>query len=94
MWLNERACEQIPAWKYALLALADVEGNFLVVSAYQYTSIASVMLLDCFAIPVVMLLSALFLNAKVRASGLGSTVVEHRNRTSVSGGRHGTHEWR
>lgn len=57
---------QIPVWQYALLALADVEGNFLVVSAYKYTSISSAMLLDCFTIPVVMLLSALFLHAKVR----------------------------
>lgn len=48
-----------------LLAFADVEGNFLVVCAYKYTSISSAMLLDCFTIPVVMLLSALFLNAKV-----------------------------
>lgn len=51
-----------------LLALADVEGNFLVVCAYKYTSISSAMLLDCFTIPVVMLLSAVFLNAKVRSS--------------------------
>jgi len=55
---------QLPLWKYALLALADVEGNFLVVCAYQYTSISSVMLLDCFSIPVVMLLSAAVLHAK------------------------------
>lgn len=48
-----------------LLALADVQGNFLVVCAYKYTSISSAMLLDCFTIPVVMLLSKLFLHAKV-----------------------------
>lgn len=66
---NASACRsQIPVWQYALLALADVEGNFLVVCAYQYTSISSAMLLDCFTIPVVMLLSALFLSAKVRVS--------------------------
>ncbi|KAJ0395550.1 hypothetical protein ATCC90586_007775 [Pythium insidiosum] len=55
---------EVPLWKYFLLALADVEGNFLVVCAYKYTSISSAMLLDCFTIPVVMLLSAMFLNAK------------------------------
>ncbi|RLN98337.1 hypothetical protein BBJ28_00010759 [Nothophytophthora sp. Chile5] len=59
---------QIPWWKYLLLALADVEGNFLVVCAYKYTSISSVMLLDCFTIPVVMLLSATFLRAKYTRS--------------------------
>jgi hypothetical protein len=56
---------QIPWWQYALLAVADVEGNFLVVSAYKYTSISSAMLLDCFTIPVVMLLSSIVLHAKV-----------------------------
>ncbi|TMW60309.1 hypothetical protein Poli38472_000351 [Pythium oligandrum] len=55
---------EIAWWKYALLALADVEGNFLVVCAYQFTSISSAMLLDCFTIPVVMLLSSMFLNAQ------------------------------
>ncbi|GLE01647.1 hypothetical protein PINS_up010481 [Pythium insidiosum] len=62
---RERSYElEVPLWKYFLLALADVEGNFLVVCAYKYTSISSAMLLDCFTIPVVMLLSAMFLNAK------------------------------
>ncbi|KAF1329748.1 Drug/metabolite transporter, partial [Globisporangium splendens] len=55
---------QIAWWKYVLLALADVEGNFLAVCAYKYTSISSAMLLDCFTIPAVMLLSAGFLSAK------------------------------
>jgi solute carrier family 35 protein F1/2 len=43
-------------WFYLLLAIADVEANFLVVKAYQYTTITSVMLLDCFSIPCVMVL--------------------------------------
>jgi len=29
-------------WKYALLALIDVEANFLVVKAYQYTNLISI----------------------------------------------------
>lgn len=29
-------------WKYALVALADAEANFLVVKAYQFTSLTSV----------------------------------------------------
>mmetsp|Transcript_15455 Transcript_15455/g.24713 ORF Transcript_15455/g.24713 Transcript_15455/m.24713 type:complete len:88 (+) Transcript_15455:133-396(+) len=36
---------------HTLTALADVEGNFLLVLAYQYTTITSVQLLDCFTIP-------------------------------------------
>ncbi|ETI50856.1 hypothetical protein F441_05692 [Phytophthora nicotianae CJ01A1] len=59
---------EISWWQYLLLAFADVEGNFLVVCAYKYTSISSVMLLDCFTIPVVMLLSTVFLRAKYTRS--------------------------
>lgn len=43
--------------KYFFLAIADVEANFLVIQAYQYTTLTSVQLLDCFTIPVVLLLS-------------------------------------
>jgi solute carrier family 35 protein F1/2 len=41
-------------WKYIVLAVCDVEGNFLVVKAYQYTNLLSCMLLDAWAIPVCM----------------------------------------
>ncbi|XP_061992962.1 uncharacterized protein LOC133710836 isoform X1 [Rosa rugosa] len=51
---------------YVLLGLVDVEANFLVVKAYQYTSITSVMLLDCWTIPSVMLLTWVFLKTKYR----------------------------
>jgi solute carrier family 35 protein F1/2 len=50
----------------ALLALVDVEANVLVTKAYQYTSLTSVTLLDCFTIPVVTLLSWLLLRARYR----------------------------
>jgi solute carrier family 35 protein F1/2 len=43
------------------LALVDVEANFVVVLAFQYTDLASVMLLDCWAIPCVMAISHYFL---------------------------------
>jgi len=42
------------SWKYIILAACDVEGNFLVVKAYQYTNLLSAMLLDAWAIPVCM----------------------------------------
>ncbi|XP_036005438.1 solute carrier family 35 member F2-like isoform X2 [Fundulus heteroclitus] len=44
-------------WKYLLLGLVDVEANYTVVKAYQYTTLTSVQLLDCFVIPVLMVLS-------------------------------------
>ncbi|KAJ0686819.1 putative solute carrier family 35 member SLC35F1/F2/F6 [Helianthus annuus] len=51
---------------YLLLGLVDVEANYLVVKAYQYTSITSIMLLDCWSIPSVILLTWLFLKTKYR----------------------------
>ncbi|GBF90182.1 hypothetical protein Rsub_03315 [Raphidocelis subcapitata] len=55
-----------PWWAYALLALVDVEANFLVVKAYQYTSLTSVTLLDCFTIPAVLALSHFVLGSRYR----------------------------
>lgn len=52
------------AGTWLLLGLVDVQANTLVVWAYEYTSLTSVMLLDCFTIPCVMLLSRLVLSAK------------------------------
>lgn len=53
-----------PVVIYALLALLDVEGNYLLVCAFQFTSLTSVTLLDCFTIPVVMALSAVMLGRR------------------------------
>ncbi|GIL56269.1 hypothetical protein Vafri_11618 [Volvox africanus] len=53
-----------PWYIYFFLACLDVEANFLVTKAYQYTSVTSVTLLDCFTIPAVMVLSALVLRAR------------------------------
>nr|XP_051705691.1 solute carrier family 35 member F2 isoform X1 [Oryctolagus cuniculus] len=53
-------------WKYILLGLADVEANYLIVKAYQYTTLTSVQLLDCFGIPVLMALSWFVLYARYR----------------------------
>jgi len=49
---------------YILIAFVDVEGNYLIIKAYQYTSITSIMLLDCFTIPCAMIISYLFLRYK------------------------------
>ncbi|RKP12747.1 solute carrier family 35 member SLC35F1/F2/F6, partial [Piptocephalis cylindrospora] len=51
-------------WKYALLALVDVEGNYFVVKSFSYTSLLSAMLLDCWAIPVVVFLSIITLRLR------------------------------
>jgi len=53
-------------WKYCILAASDVEGNFLVVKAYEYTNLLSCMLLDAWAIPVCLLFSYLYMRPKYR----------------------------
>lgn len=59
---------QISWYIYLLLAFLDVEGNYLAVKAYQYTSITSVMLLDCWTIPCVLLLTWLILKTRYAVS--------------------------
>ena len=46
------------------LAVADVEGNFLVVTAFKFTTITHVQLLDCFTVPCVIVLSYFFLKCR------------------------------
>ncbi|XP_064841602.1 solute carrier family 35 member F2-like [Oncorhynchus masou masou] len=53
-------------WKYLLVGLVDVEANYTVVKAYQYTTLTSIQLLDCFVIPVLMILSCWFLKTCYR----------------------------
>jgi solute carrier family 35 protein F1/2 len=54
----------VPWWGYALIALLDLEANYLVTKAYQCTDITSVMLLDCMTIPTCFVLSKIFLRAR------------------------------
>ncbi|KAG2011568.1 DUF914 domain membrane protein [Coprinopsis cinerea AmutBmut pab1-1] len=51
-------------WKYFILAACDVEANFLVIKAYQYTDLLSCMLLDAWAIPVCLFFSWLYMRVK------------------------------
>jgi solute carrier family 35 protein F1/2 len=65
-------------WKYFFLAFCDVEANFLVVMAYQYTDILSAMLLDAWAIPVCLILSWVYMRTKyhwTQLLGVGVCVV-------------------
>jgi len=52
------------AFYYMLFAIIDVEGNYFVVKAYNYTSLLSAMLLDAWTIPCVVLLSVFFLKMR------------------------------
>ncbi|XP_061610066.1 solute carrier family 35 member F1-like isoform X2 [Phyllopteryx taeniolatus] len=62
-------------WKYMVLGLIDIEANYLILKAYQYTTLPSVQLLDCFVIPVVLLLSWFFLLVRYKAVHIAGTVL-------------------
>jgi drug/metabolite transporter (DMT)-like permease len=52
-----------------------VEGNYLIVRAYQYTDITSVTLLDAFAVPVVMAISSLAMSARYSRRQMAGVLV-------------------
>lgn len=62
-------------WKYLLMGLSDVEANYTVVKAYQFTTLTSIQLLDCFVIPVLMLLSWFLLKTRYRPVHFAAVVV-------------------
>lgn len=54
----------VPWYWYALLGFVDVQGNYLVNMAYEYSSITSVTLLDCWTIAWVIILTWFFLGTR------------------------------
>ncbi|KAI3923562.1 hypothetical protein MKW92_014180 [Papaver armeniacum] len=54
----------VPWYWYLLLGFIDVQANFLVIKAYQYSSIMSVTLLDCWTTPWVMILTWIFIGTR------------------------------
>ncbi|KAK1288883.1 hypothetical protein QJS10_CPB19g00368 [Acorus calamus] len=54
----------VPWYWYVVLAFIDVQGNYLVIKAYQFSSITSVTLLDCWTIVWVIILTRIFLRTK------------------------------
>jgi solute carrier family 35 protein F1/2 len=63
LWQKENR-SQTRWWQWLLIAAADVEANYLLVLAYQYTDITSVCILDAFTIPTVMLLSRMLFRVR------------------------------
>ncbi|EDQ92541.1 uncharacterized protein MONBRDRAFT_1512, partial [Monosiga brevicollis MX1] len=57
-------CLRDRGWRYALVALIDVEANFCATIAYRYTTLTSVQGLDCLTLPTVLVLSAIFLKSR------------------------------
>ncbi|KAF5301835.1 hypothetical protein FQA39_LY10620 [Lamprigera yunnana] len=53
-------------WRYILLCLIDVQANTLMNTAHQFTTLSSIQLLGCVAIPVALALSCLVLGVRYR----------------------------
>merc|ERR1719361_294309 len=57
--------------RYFIFAVIDVEGNYLLHMAFQYTTFTSIQLLDCFSIPMILVLSWTFLRCRSRLTHIG-----------------------
>ncbi|OJJ06211.1 hypothetical protein ASPVEDRAFT_314870 [Aspergillus versicolor CBS 583.65] len=55
-------------WKYVILSFCDVEGNYFMVLAYQYTTMMSAQLINFWAIVIVVLASFIFLRVRYHIS--------------------------
>jgi solute carrier family 35, member F1/2 len=62
-------------WKYAILAFVDLEANYVVVLAYQYTNMMSAQLLGCFTVPCVLVLSFFILKMKFALTHIAGGVI-------------------
>ncbi|GAB2300702.1 hypothetical protein Dimus_034740 [Dionaea muscipula] len=54
----------VPWYYYIGLGFVDVQGNYLVNKAFQYSSITSVTLLDCWTVPWVIILTWIFIGTR------------------------------
>lgn len=70
-----RATTSVPWWQWLLIALADVEANYLLVLAYQYTDITMVCTLDAFTVPTVMVISATIFHERFSPRQLGGALI-------------------
>ena len=62
-------------WRYVMLAVIDTQANYCIVKSFQYTSLTSVTLLDCAAIPFSMALSVVLLGSKYTYKHVAGGVV-------------------
>ncbi|KAL3628320.1 hypothetical protein CASFOL_027366 [Castilleja foliolosa] len=62
--LYRRQKTLVPWYWYVLLAFVDVHGNYFVNEAYQFTSITSVTILDCWTIAWSIILTRIFLGTR------------------------------
>ncbi|XP_077235808.1 uncharacterized protein LOC143877562 isoform X3 [Tasmannia lanceolata] len=62
--LYRRQKLRISWYWYAVLAFVDVQANYLVIKAYQFSSITSVTLLDCWTVPWAIILTWIFIGTR------------------------------
>ncbi|KAL4789403.1 hypothetical protein BDV19DRAFT_26026 [Aspergillus venezuelensis] len=55
-------------WKYVILSFCDVEGNYFMVLAYEYTTMMSAQLINFWAIVIVVIVSFIFLRVRYHIS--------------------------
>nr|XP_040572566.1 solute carrier family 35 member F2-like [Lepeophtheirus salmonis] len=57
--------------RYLFLAIVDVQFNYLINRSFQYTTLTSIQLLDCFSVPTVLILSWTILKARYKLIHIG-----------------------
>ncbi|KAJ5649386.1 solute carrier family 35 member [Penicillium longicatenatum] len=62
-------------WKYIILAFCDVEGNYFIVLAYEYTTMLSAQLINFWAIVVVVVISFLFLKVRYHITQIAGIII-------------------
>lgn len=72
---NDRTDQLITILSDIILAFCDVEGNYFIVLAYQYTTMLSAQLINFWAIVVVVVISFLFLKVRYHISQIAGIVI-------------------
>ncbi|EEB06788.1 membrane transporter [Schizosaccharomyces japonicus yFS275] len=62
-------------WKFLIMGFVDVQGNYFVVLAYQYTNMLSASLLDSWATVAVVILSFIFLKVRYHWTQISGIVI-------------------
>ncbi|KAI5079707.1 hypothetical protein GOP47_0005186 [Adiantum capillus-veneris] len=75
IFLYQKRRIEVQWYYYALLAIVDVEANYLAVKAYQYTTITSILLLDKGSLLFVLALTWLVLKKRHTLGELGGVIV-------------------
>lgn len=62
-------------WRYFLIALSDVEANYLMIKAYSLTVLTTIQVIDAFILPITLLLSYFVLKLKYRVNNILGVVL-------------------